>query len=245
MKLEKNNKYSGKKILTTLSMTLLTSTLLMGCSSVHAEEAPVLPQTTPTISAEITQKPMVTPTPIIEPTATPTTLPSRTREEEIEALNITTEYRMSQKCDTYAIRAIIYTVNDTCKIAFVWGGGDRIICTSFNYFDHTPMFQIPFVEIIGIKTSEIDLTKYSCLCYEESDKVEVISSDSVKSLEQNLDKLGIEHGKSQYSETMPKLVTQYVTLEELANYYLDVVPEPNRVYPSDLIIENENKTKIK
>lgn len=47
MKLEKNNKYSGKKILSTLKAVILSSTLLMGCGSVKAEEIESAPVATP------------------------------------------------------------------------------------------------------------------------------------------------------------------------------------------------------
>ena len=62
MKLERNNKYSGKKLLNSLKIILLSSTLLMGCSKVNAEEIAKTPV--------VNEAPVITDMPIITPTPT-------------------------------------------------------------------------------------------------------------------------------------------------------------------------------
>lgn len=112
MKLQRNNKYSGKKILTTLSMTILTSTLLMGCSSVHAEEAPVLPQITPTLSAE------TTPIPVITSTLTATIVPTATPLAGISELGVLDENK-SNTVNVNDIKVLRYFVDNKEYISFV------------------------------------------------------------------------------------------------------------------------------
>lgn len=67
MKLQRINKYSGKKLLNSLKIILLSSTLLMGCNKVKAEEIKELPTTTPMITSTpiVTSTPTIISTPIV------------------------------------------------------------------------------------------------------------------------------------------------------------------------------------
>lgn len=244
MKLERNNKYSGKKLLNSLKIMLLSSTLLMGCNSVKAEEIKEIPTMTPII----TSTPIITPTPTIaptaEPTATPTISPQKTREEAIEALNIPKNINMEDKYSFYDISVIAYVIEETPKIALIYfkkSDGDYII---YNYLNDIPMFSIAIEEVIHKQDSEIDITKFTPLCFEYNEGVEVINIGSFIYLEKIIKEMGIECGESEYSKIVHDESFGGMSFGNIVNYYLDIIPDLHITYSDDLIHE-EVKVKSK
>ena len=239
MKLEKSNKYNEKKLLNSIKIILLSSTLLMGCSSVKAEEIKATPEPTPVATS--------TPTPI--PTPEPT--PELTDMQKLKMYKPKVEKEMMQ------ISYLIYEQNGETKIVFVNIRNNDVNDGRYevvDMFSQKALFSVPEDCIDGSST-EID---YSQFRPEQKalEGIKVIDIHSIMGLNDSSEMLGIEGGESPLEYTLDEIYDMeensgfdfVYTREDYANYYLAVVPEEYRAYAVDYVDEYNpiyNKKKSK